>query len=157
MVNFLKKILILAFLSIAFISCDSGQVYEQNIQIPNSSWSRFYKAKFKVSISDTLTSNNLYINIRNSGKYSFNNLFIFIKTIAPSGESIKDTVEIKLADNHGKWLGKGLGDIKFLRVPYKKNVRFPRPGTYTFEFVQGMRTDNLKDITDIGLRVEKMK
>ena len=54
-------------------------------------------------------------------------------------------------------LGSGLGDIATLQVPYKANVRFPYPGMYSFEIEQGMRTEELNHLFDIGLRIERMK
>jgi gliding motility-associated lipoprotein GldH len=83
------------------------------------------------------------------------NLYMFITTTAPSGHSIVDTVEVVLADDKGKWLGSGLGDIWDLQQPYKQNVRFAQRGSYSFEFEQAMRVERLPFILDVGLRVEK--
>jgi gliding motility-associated lipoprotein GldH len=70
---------------------------------------------------------------------------------------VKDTIEVILADNRGKWLGSGLGDIWDLQQIYKENIRFAQQGRYTFEYQQAMRTEKLPFILDVGLRVEKVK
>jgi gliding motility-associated lipoprotein GldH len=108
-----------------------------------------------VPIKDTLTFNNIYINVRNTTDYSNCNLFLFITATAPSGATKIDTVECYLADDQGKWLGRGFGYIRDNRIPYKRNVRFPQMGNYKFEIKQAMRTDDLKGITSIGIRIEK--
>ncbi len=151
-----NRFIIIGFsLVILFVSCDQSRVYEKNTKIPNSIWDQNNPVHFEVTISDTITPYNLYINVRNSGMYPMQNLFLFITTTAPSGHSVKDTIQIMLADNKGKWLGKGLGDIWDLQRPYKKNVRFAQTGKYMFDFEQAMRLEKLPFIMDVGLRVEK--
>ena len=142
-------------LFILFFSCDPSRIYERNIKIPEGVWDHNQPVQFEVAISDTITPYNLYINVRNSGMYPMQNLYLFITTTAPSGHSVKDTVQIMLADNKGEWLGKGLGDIWDLQRPYKKNVRFAQTGKYMFEFEQAMRLEKLPFILDVGLRIEK--
>jgi gliding motility-associated lipoprotein GldH len=78
-----------------------------------------------------------------------------VKTTFPNGKFSTDTLECILADEKGKWLGKGLGDIYDNQIPFKRNVRFPQAGTYVFEIQQGMRSDNIPLIMDVGLRIEK--
>lgn len=137
--------------------CDRNRVYEEYIPLPDHQWNRTNVLVFNVEITDTVNPHNIYVNVRNGGQYQYSNLFLFIKTISPSGHWIRDTVECTLADEKGRWLGSGLGDIATLQVPYKVNVRFPYPGLYSFEIEQAMRTQQLKHLFDIGLRIERMK
>ena len=60
-----------------------------------------------------------------------------------------------LADEKGKWIGSGMGDLYDNQIPFKKNVRFPLAGIYSFEIQQGMRMENVPLIMDVGLRIEK--
>ena len=140
---------------ILLLSCDPDRVYEKNIKIPDGVWDDNNPVLFEVAISDTITPYNLFINVRNSGMYPMQNLYLFITTTAPSGHSVRDTVQIMLADNKGKWYGEGLGDIWDLQRPYKKNVRFAQTGKYTFKYEQGMRMERLPFILDVGLRIER--
>ena len=73
----------------------------------------------------------------------------------PNGGLLKDTVNCVLADNRGKWLGKGVGDLWDLRIPYVGGFKFAQSGKYIISLEQAMRVeDGLKGITDVGLRVE---
>jgi len=139
------------------ISCDPGRVYEKNIRIPDGIWTWNSPVIFEVFVEDTITVHNLYVNVRNTGMYPFSNLYLFIKTVAPSGHTINDTVQIRLADEKGKWLGNGLGDIWDNQKLYKEQVRFAQKGKYIFEYEQAMRIEKLPFILDVGLRVEKAK
>ena len=143
------------FLLLAISSCDPDRLYEKNIKIPDGVWHRDNIVQFEFMVEDTISSHNLYINVRNTSLYPMSNLYLFVTTVAPSGHSVRDTVEIILADEKGKWLGSGLGDIWDLQQPYKRNVRFAQRGKYIFNYEQAMRTERLPFILDVGLRVEK--
>ena len=147
--------ILLITLTIAFYSCNQNRVYEKNIEITDGIWNVKNKVVFDVPVTDTLSINNIYINIRHTSLYLYRNLFLFINTTAPSGASIRDTFEITLADEKGKWLGSGLGDIWDNQILYKRNVQFPFSGTYRFELEQAMRRENLPFIMDVGLRIER--
>ena len=151
-----SSIFILFLLIILFLtSCDPARVYEKNIKIPDGIWHRDNIVRFELLVEDTIRSHNLYVNVRNTSLYPMSNLFLFITTTAPSGHSIRDTVEVILADDKGKWMGSGLGDIWDLQQLYKENVRFAQRGNYSFEYEQAMRMEKLPFIIDVGLRVEK--
>ena len=149
------RYLSILFLILVLSSCDPNRVYEKNIKIPDGIWYRDNIVQFELQIEDTINSHNLYVNVRNTSLYPMSNLYLFITTTAPSGHSVRDTVEIVLADNKGKWVGSGLGDIWDLQQLYKKNVRFAQRGKYSFDFEQAMRTEKLPFVLDVGLRVEK--
>lgn len=138
-----------------FTSCDSARIFEQNQEMPESGWAQSNLVKFDVDIKDPATPANFYINVRNADGYPYGNIFLFIKTVFPNGKSSKDTLECVLADDKGKWLGTGAGDLYDNQIPFKRNVRFPMAGTYHFEIEQGMRPESIPLIMDVGLRIEK--
>lgn len=159
--RFIKKIKIsiqpLAFCcTLLFLSaCDNKRIFEENASIPDNNWASTNKIKFEVPIKDPATTANFYINIRNADGYPYSNLYLFVKTTFPNGKFSTDTLECVLADERGKWLGKGLGDIYDNQIPFKRNVRFPQVGNYVFEIQQGMRSETVPLIMDVGLRIEK--
>ena len=136
--------------------CDPGRVYEKNREIPGHTWKMKEPLRFRVQVDDTVSSHNIYINIRNYSDYPYSNIYLFVHVTSPAGDALTDTVNFLLADKRGKWLGKGLGDLYFLRLPYRRNIRFPYRGVYIFDIEQGMRTD-LKGVRDVGIRVEREK
>ena len=146
--------LVLVGVLLGLCACDSQMVFEQNIDVPGQAWSKDSIMFFNVEISDTLNAHSILLNVRHESEYPKRNLYLFVNTIAPSGRGIRDTFEILLADEGGKWYGSGLGDVFDLQVPFKHNVRFPQSGTYRFELEQAMRYDNLPNVRSVGLRVE---
>ena len=125
--------------------------------MPQETWKLIDIPSFKVLITDTLTSNYVSFTIRNGSSYPFRNIFLFVSTTSPDGKKITDTLQYNLADEKGKWYGRGFGDIHELNLPYKSNVFFPLKGTYEFKIQHGMRIENLKGVYDIGLRIEKIR
>lgn len=154
-----SKPLIWVFFLFAIVSCDNNRVFEQNVSFANEQWHADSVITFTVDIMDTLSVYNVYFNNRINGKYGYKyqNMYVFIDTYLPHSNHLRDTLECILADNNGKWLGKGFGSIWANQIPYKTRVRFPYAGTYTFTIEQAMRDTILKNVVDAGLRIEKAK
>jgi gliding motility-associated lipoprotein GldH len=136
-------------------SCNNNIIYTDSTAIPGKKWELMNILSFRVPVDDTLSSNNVMFTIRSGSSYPYRNIYLFVKTVSPDGNSLTDTLEYFLADEKGKWYGKGFGDVHELNLPYKSNVFFPRKGTYQFNIQHGMRIENLDGIYDIGLRIEK--
>ena len=152
----IKPFLLISFLIILFLSsCDLNRVFDENYSFENANWDRNKIVSFKIEISDTISQNRFFINIRNTTDYKYNNLYLFITTQLPDGNISKDTIECILADINGKWLGNGLSKLKENNILLKNNLVFPEKGSYIFEFEQAMRVEILQGIADIGIRIEK--
>jgi gliding motility-associated lipoprotein GldH len=153
----LNACLLATFVLLLLTSCDPNQVFEYNTEIDNLSWNKDSVICFQVEINDTINPHNIFVNVRNTSRYKMQNLHLVITTTSPNGSKLEERFECYLADDRGKWTGSGWGDIYDNQFIYKNNVRFPISGTYTFEYIQAMRTDNLEYISDIGLRIEKIE
>jgi gliding motility-associated lipoprotein GldH len=113
--------------------------------------------KFEVDIQDTISAHDFYVNVRQATGYPYSNLFIELSTQYPDKKVQKDTLECILANERGEWLGDGAGDLWDNKILFKKNLKFPYKGKYTFTFTQGMRLDPLPLILDVGMCIEKSK
>jgi len=149
------SIFFLLWIALLFSACDSSRVFEENKVIENQLWNSADKKLFYVNVDDTLSSHNFYINVRNASDYPFSNLLLFLQTRYPQGTYSKDTLECILADQTGKWLGDGSGDIWDNQILFRKNFKFKRKGKYVFSLEQAMRLENLPQILDVGIRIEK--
>ena len=155
-INRFSFILILTFL-LSLFSCNSNVVFTYSQPLDKETWKLMDVLTFKVPVTDTITSNNVFFTIRNGSSYPFRNIYLFVTTTSPDGKNITDTLQYNLADEKGKWYGRGIGDIHSLNLPYKSNVFFPLKGNYEFKVRHGMRIENLKGVYDFGLRIEKTK
>jgi gliding motility-associated lipoprotein GldH len=153
--NIFQFMFLVFFAVIIVYSCDQRRIYEKYTSIPGAIWKRDNIITYNINISDTVTPHNLLVDIRNKGNYRFSNLFLFITISSPDARTVRDTFECFLADEKGKWLGRGIGDIYDNQIPYKKNIVFPKKGKYIFRIEQAMRVEYLADISDVGFRIEK--
>ncbi|NTW32304.1 MAG: gliding motility lipoprotein GldH [Bacteroidetes bacterium] len=157
--NNIKSFIILllaGFITVSIVSCDQNRVYDKFKDIKGGIWNKSEIMKFEVQIDDTVSYHNFFINVRNSGNYKYCNLYIFLNTIRPDRKVSRDTIDCLLANDMGKWLGKGLGDRKDCRFLLKRGLRFHQKGIYSFELEQAMRVDNLEGIESVGVRIEKI-
>ncbi len=147
--------LLWAFLLLMFASCGPDVIYEDYVTIPEGGWSKDSMASFNVKIDDVNTYYDIFINVRNKSDYPNSNIWLFIDVTSPEGKTIRDTINCYLADEHGKWIGSGWGDLFLVHYPYRRNVKFAEPGDYRFNIIQGMRYDELEGIHNIGITIEK--
>lgn len=140
-----------------FSSCDKGRVFDENKTISENQW--YYKniIPFDVQIGDTNKLYNVYVNLRITADYKYSNIFMWLHTTNPEKKTDQRRVEIRLADDGGKWLGSGLGDIYDYQFPVLQKVKFPASGFYRFELEQNMRDDTLGYIKAVGVRVEEVQ
>lgn len=140
-------------------SCDSNRVFDEYVSV--GTWDKNTALTFKFQQPDTINKYNLFMNVRNTNEYEFQNLFLIVNMNFPNGNVVSDTLEYEMAAPNGKWLGTGIG-IKESKLWYKPNVRFPYEGTYEIKIQQAMRKINepkgiqsLKGISEVGFRIEK--
>ena len=153
----IKKILYLLILTLLLISCGKDVITDESLDVNEKGWNVNEKFNIAVNITDTLSSYNFYINLRNTTDYRYSNFFFFINTTFPNGKIARDTLECMLANQEGKWLGKGHGKIKDNRILFKAHILFPLKGIYKFEIEHAMRDLNIAGIKNIGLRIVKNK
>lgn len=132
-------------------------IYRNTQTVPDNIWAINKPLVFDVPVDDSISKYNIYVTVRNADSYDFNNLFLFIDIKTPMKFTERDTLECPLADQNGKWMGNGLGDIWDNKFLFKRNMTFQRKGTYEFIFTQAMRVDSLPMIMDAGLSIEKVK
>lgn len=135
-------------------SCNQNTVYDQVHKLPADGWHYKNLAEFSTTIEDTTVTYDFDINLRVSQDYAYSNLHLLVTTITPASDTISQRVELALAQPDGKWLGKGSGPLVSFSVPITKNKAM-KAGNYRWSIAQNMRTNTLKDITDIGLTIKK--
>lgn len=143
------------FVAASFVSCDGTRLYEENREVNGGVWDMKQKLAFDFEIPDTTTKYNFYFNVRNTDEYPYSNLYVFFHTSFPNGKMGNDTIEFPLADEQGRWYGKGQGDVHDCRLIFRKGVRFPLAGKYHMEIEQAMRMEQLPGVIDAGIRIER--
>ena len=157
MKRFLKLIIVPAVSLLYLQGCTPVNVYEKNVPIKNHQWQSSFRPSVRFTISDTLSLYNLYVVIRHSDAYDYNNIWMAVYTTSPGGGVQKQPLDLQLADNRTGWLGTGMDDIYEHRIRITNApVQLKKAGEYVFTFEQTMREDPLLHVLNVGLRVEKV-
>jgi gliding motility-associated lipoprotein GldH len=153
----IKFVVFVSLVAASIYSCNRKIVFSDYRALKGAKWHQDSVLRFDMTVPDSTKIYNLYLNVRNEGRYGYSNLWLFVKIVPPKGKVLNDTIELSLANPEGKWLGSGLGDIYDMKYPYKQTTIFPSAGYYRFEVRQGMRTEDgiLRGIRDFGITLDK--
>ena len=138
-------------------ACGPTPMYEEYVSVPENSWDADSVVSFEVEIEDTTSVYQIVWYLRNNDDYEFSNIYLFRDVYSLKGPEFADTANFMLADAYGKWLGKGIGELKTNTWPFKNGyLQFKHSGTYVFNLQQAMRTSTLIGVEDVGLGIYKI-
>ncbi|MGB5383705.1 MAG: gliding motility lipoprotein GldH [Lutimonas sp.] len=154
-------VLVLSFL---FFSCEKNLVFDQFQKVDQNKWQKDSVFNFVYEAKDTLSKNNIYVNLRNNKSYEYSNLFLIVGIDFPNNYQIIDTLEYEMTTPEGRFLGTGISDVLENKLEYKTNVNFPVSGNYTIHVQHAMRKSQeiegltyLNGVTDVGIKIEKIE
>jgi gliding motility-associated lipoprotein GldH len=152
----LKKVFLFSLLITTFCSCGKIDLFEKQSRIPAQNWFYNNVPEFTFQINDTASLYNIYVVLRHTDLYNYNNVWLRIGSKAPGDSMTYQNLNIRLSTGTS-WKGTGMDDIYEIRELISPGpVSFNKPGDYTFNIAQIMRENPLKYILNVGLRVEKI-
>ena len=105
MKNTITFLMLLAMLS--FAACDRDVVSEEIAEMKGECWDKTEVVKCECEITDVDTYYTMELEVRNTVDYPYRNLYLFVDIETPDTMKYCDTVQLFLADNAGRWYGKG--------------------------------------------------
>lgn len=149
-------LLLLLIAGLLINSCTTIDVYEKTAAMPKHEWKEKHTPSFTFAISDTTSLYNIFVVLRHTDAYHFNNIWLNLTTKTPLDSTGPQQLNLQLADNKNGWLGTGMDDI------YEHRIKIAGPsklhkGNYTFTLQHIMREEPLQFILHAGIRVEKAK
>ena len=146
--------LLLAFCLI-YTSCKQLDVYEKDTSIPKYEWQSNFIVKGSFNISDTTAAYNLYVVLRHTNSYKYNNIWLNLGLQNPGDSMQYQKINLPLGNDATGWEGTGMNDIWEVRsLLNTQPERFRQTGTYNFSIAQIMRDNPLLHIMSVGLRIE---
>lgn len=153
----MKKIAIFGFLiTILFTSCQKKHYYDESVVIPENTWNMEDVAQFSVRIDDVSVPYNLNVKLQHKKTYPYNNLWLFIRTTAPSGNERFDTLNCILTNEDYSWKGKSSNNGYTYIAPFRDSIAFIDTGVYVFEIQHALRQKQVPMINKIGLVIDKL-
>ncbi len=152
----LNYLVALATVVLLFSACSEAPFYEDVQSFDGNEWKQSQKPKFNVDIKDTNELYDFVLTVRTSTSYKFNNLWIFWTTKTPKGQVVREPFEIKVANPDGSWIGNNSGTVVENQLRFSRR-KMPEKGKYSFTIEQGITQPTLKEVLDIGFKIEKVK
>jgi gliding motility-associated lipoprotein GldH len=148
---------ITVFCLFLFISCKQKVgVFERNTTIPSYSWHKNFTPAGTFTINDTVGSYNIYLVLRHTDAYQYNNIWLNVGLKSPGDSMYFQKVNLSLGSDATGWEGTGMNDIWEVRKLLNgRPQRFIKPGEYHYEIRHIMREVPLDGIMSAGFRVEK--
>lgn len=148
--------IIFVFLSLLLLVCCNTNTESSYSVFEEDSWHADSIITLNHSVVDTITKQNLYLKIRHTTDFEYQNIFLFVDF-----QEKRDTIEVTLSEKNGKWLGSGFGDIKEVEYCFAKEIIFNSKKTSNVTVEQAMRygdqpvITNLKGIIALGINIKK--
>ena len=148
--------IIFVFLSLLLLVCCNTNIESNYSVFEEDSWHADSIITLSHSVVDTITKQNLYLKIRHTTDFEYQNIFLFVDF-----QEKRDTIEVTLSEKNGKWLGSGFGDIKEVEYCFAKEIIFNSKKTCNVTVEQAMRygdqpiITNLKGIIALGIKIKK--
>lgn len=149
--------LLICSIILLFTSCNSNVFYEKSDPIEKGIWDKNHILHYQFEVKDSMEYYDIYVDVRNTIDYKYQNLYIFLTTEYPGGARFTDTLGCILCDKYGEWYGKGKGEFRDNNFLLMRQVRFQRTGIYNLYVEQAMREDELQGISDFGIRINHFK
>ncbi len=139
------------------VACRQINVYEKNTAIPQMEWSKDFTATGTFNIDDTLAAYKLFIVLRHTDAYTYNNIWLNVGLQPPEDSMYFQKLDLLLATDATGWQGTGMNDIWEVRKLLNGEPRrFKKTGQYNYKIFQVMRDNPLKNVMNAGLRIEKV-
>lgn len=146
------KIYIGIFLMCVLYSCGDSFFYQDYKTLPEETWKPQERIAFEVNIPEKDTY-SFVVCIRHTTDFESANLWCFLNLRDSLRTLFTDTLNLKIAEKDGRWLGNGVL-LKTLEYPLKKEILLP-PGDYNIQLEPGMGKKELKGIRNVGLKIRK--
>lgn len=148
-----RKVLLSVFLLPMLFACSEAPLFEKVYSFDNREWKQDQKMHFEVDIQDTSKVYDFTVLVRTTTDFKFNNLWMFMKTIAPDGSSGREPIQMYITNPDGSWIGTKSGST--VETPlYFKARKMPLKGKYTFILEQGITDSKVTEILDLIMRVD---
>jgi gliding motility-associated lipoprotein GldH len=142
-------------LLVVLSACGPINTFEKNVTIPGHEWESTFRPEITFDITDTASLYNVYIVLRHTNAYGYNNIWIRGTVQQPGDTARSQQYDLRLANDETGWIGKGMDDIFEHRILIQERTHFRKSGQYRFRLEHIMREDPLKHVMNVGLRIEK--
>lgn len=130
----------------------------------SNGWEKNEIVTFDFKVPEGKTNYNLFLLLRHNNNYSFSNIFLITELKLANGSILGDTLEYRLSEPSGKWLGEKSLSLVEHKLLFKSNLDLIKDSINYLSIRNSMRLnnvispiENLENILDLGLLIEPSK
>lgn len=149
------RLIPLAAIISLLVSCSEGEEYYRYHHLSKGQWYRDSAVVFTID-SLPLNPEKRYavtLEITSSDRYPYRDLWLRVDHNLTDTLFHSDTLHTLLADEHGRWLGSGVGGLNQLSLPYLSTLSPDTARRYRLVIRQVMSDHTLTGIERVGLKV----
>lgn len=153
----LNILLCCLMLLLAAVSCGSGggasDRFSRFEALPENGWAYGDSVTFSTSGLDSVGYGKISVALRHNDRFLYQNLWLEVSYNDVNGCRVCDSVNIVLADSHGRWVGKGIGSDYQCEVELPRQAFIPDSALISVRHI--MRVDTLRGVDYIGVTVNE--
>lgn len=139
------------------MGCQSPTNYHAYQPVPLMGWSGHDTLVFTPTLPTG--AYEIEVSVRHHEQYPYQNLALTLSyQLNDSVVLPRDSVAFLLTDEEGKWYGAGVSSLYQFTHPEKLQLTIAQGDTLTTIYItHSMRNATLQGVTDVGLRINKVK
>jgi len=146
--------LLAAALLLAMAACDSTTVYHHYEHVEAPGWEHHDTVFFAIPPSRLSAVLHEEVELRTTSEYPYRDLCLVVhQTTFPSLRQRTDTLRCSMADEFGNIKGRGIGVYQYHF--HLTDLSLSEGDSVVLAIRHNMRTETLRGITDIGVRLSK--
>jgi len=154
-----KTITTVLLSSLLLTACTTPTMYSHFHPISPDAWEADSVLTYSFHADNTTNPYDIILCVRHTEMYPYQNMWLFCTFGMEDSLSqpVADTLEFYLADDRGRWLGNG--GLKRIEMPvlFAQNYHFPDTGQYVLTIRHGMRDEQLRGVSDMGVIVRQSR
>ncbi|MGN1375117.1 MAG: gliding motility lipoprotein GldH [Prevotella sp.] len=145
-----------AIFAVLLVSCEEGVVYDKYVNTDIDGWDKSDIVSFSVPPLKEMGVYNMELGLRTNNLFPFTGVSVVIeRNVFPGYRYTADTLRCKLTDERGHIKGHGIGNYQYV---FSLDESYFRRGDSLQVTVRHiMRREVLPGISDVGLRITKVK
>lgn len=152
-----KQIFIFLIISTLF-SCNVKNDFAGIVSIPVSGWQAGKVLEYPIEIKEKGNTLDFIYQVQYDPEFSWENIWLNYQLTGPGGDTlIRSTDNLFLFEpGSGRPIGSGCKERLYLNAYFLRNVKLRQTGKYHLRVQHFMRTDTLKGIQALGLRLREV-
>jgi gliding motility-associated lipoprotein GldH len=154
--TFRKSILVFVLPGLIFVSCQRNSHYHHSQLIPSKGWDRNQTLYFQDSLRDDVPEIlHFEVELRHNNLYSYQNIWIYLRTKTSDGTNRLDSIDWRLSEPSGRWIGSGWGSLYSLkhRLPDLSVHKTFATRWFSIEVQHGLKDETLPGIDGVGIHL----